>query len=105
MKRKDKKRGKERKLMVRSINKRLSEEKKRRREGRKGQILTQQKGRAPRQEKERQDNVAANECTTLTRAQPYRWRHVQTQVDKQKAPKRADNRQADRQTTDNQTSR
>ena len=90
--------------MVRSINKRLSAEKKRRREGRKGQILTQQKGRAPRQGKERQDSVAANEGTTLTRAQPYRWRHVQTQADKQKAPKRTDNRQADRQTTDNQTS-
>ena len=58
--------------MVRSINKRSSEEKKRRREGRKGQILTQQKGRAPRQEKERQDNMAANKGTTLTRVQTYR---------------------------------
>ena len=101
---KDKKKGKETKLMVRSINKRLSEEKMRRREGRKGQILTQQKEQAPRQEKEKQDNVAANECTTLTREQPYRWCHVQTQADKQKAPKRADNRQTDKQTIDNQTS-
>ena len=84
---KDKKKGKEIKLSVRSINKRLSEEKKRRREGRKEQILTQQKVRARRQEKERQDSVAANEGTTLTRTQPYRWRHVQTQADKQKEPK------------------
>ena len=68
----DKKKGNETKLTVRSINKRLSEEKKRRREGRKGQILTQQTGRAPREEKERQDNVVANEGTTLMRAQPYR---------------------------------
>ena len=104
MLRKEKKRGKETKLTVRSINKRLSKEKKRRREGRKGQILTQQKGRAPRQEKERQDSVTANEGTTLTRAQPYRWRHVQTQTDKQKAPKRTDNSQADKQSTDNLTS-
>ena len=46
------------------------EKKKRRREGRKGQILTQQKGQAPRQEKEIQDSVATNKGTTLTRAQP-----------------------------------
>ena len=81
----------------------MREEKKRRREGRKGQILTQQKVQAPRQRKETPDSVAANKGATLMRVQPYQWHHVQIQADKQKAPKWTGNRQADRQTTNNQT--